>query len=222
MYRTGDWGKWLEDGNIEFLGRRDDQVKIRGNRVELGEIESQLGSCVGVRQCSVVVREDGHGYKQMVGYVAGEVEGTELLSELRKKVPEYMVPSAIVVLERLPLTQNGKVDRRKLPLPEDDGNRRGEYAAPRNGIEQVLAGIWGDLLELKQIGIYDNFFEIGGHSLLITRMAAIIKKRYQLVLPVKTIFGCRNIAELAKYIELELYLKPNNDAGLEMLESIEI
>jgi amino acid adenylation domain-containing protein len=204
MYRSGDMGRYLPDGRVEFLGRRDEQVKVRGYRVELGEIEGVLKRHRGVEQSVVVVRERGEGDKEMVGYVVAkggvELSGGELLKWVRERLPEYMVPAAIVVLERIPLTANGKVDRGALPEPER-GAGVGGYVAPRTQVEEIVAGIWAEVLGAERVGIHDDFFELGGHSLLITRVAARVSSAFQVELPFQIFFEKRTIAELAESIE---------------------
>jgi len=171
LYRTGDVCRYLPDGTIEFVGRADDQVKVRGYRIELGEIKAALDEHEAVKQSMVVVSENGRGEKQLVGYVVGEEEATaaELKRHLRERLPEYMAPSAIVVLEKMPLTANGKVDRRALPAPDGAGGGR-EYEAPIGATEIAVAQIWAEILVLERVGRNDNFFELRGHSLLAARL----------------------------------------------------
>jgi amino acid adenylation domain-containing protein len=173
MYRSGDRGRWRQDGSIEFLGRLDDQVKIRGFRIELGEIEAVLLELEGVEHTVVVVREDRLGRKRIVAYVVGrkgQQPGVEeLRSYAKKRLPEYMLPAAFVVLPTLPLTANGKVERKQLPAPADVSPDR-EYVAPRTEGEQILAKVWSELLGVDKIGVEDNFFELGGDSILSIRM----------------------------------------------------
>src|SRR3984885_7811526 len=162
MYRTGDVGKWLEDGNIEFVGRNDEQVKIRGFRIELGEIEATLASHALVREAVVVAREDEPGEKRLVAYYTNSetngLSAEELRGHLSGKLPEYMVPAAYVLLERMPLTPNGKLDRKGLPAPEVDAYAVREYEAPRGETEEALAAIWSELLHIERVGRHDNFF----------------------------------------------------------------
>ncbi|MBM0108954.1 non-ribosomal peptide synthetase, partial [Steroidobacter sp. S1-65] len=169
MYKTGDLGRWRADGSIEYLGRNDHQVKIRGFRIELGEIEAQLANQASVKDAVVIAREDAPGEKRLVGYVtsrgAQPPSVEELRAHLKAVLPEYMVPSAFVVLSSLPLTPNGKLDRRALPAPELDAYVSREYEAPQGEVEEVLAGIWQELLHVERVGRQDNFFELGGHSL---------------------------------------------------------
>ncbi|HKV12634.1 MAG TPA: amino acid adenylation domain-containing protein, partial [Thermoanaerobaculia bacterium] len=169
LYRTGDRVRRRSDGTIEFLGRVDHQVKLRGFRIELGEIEAALTASSGVREAVVLAREDRPGDRRLVAYVAGGVSVEELRRSLSERLPGYMVPAAFVVLEALPLTSNGKVDRRALPAPEQPGSEE-EYRAPRTPVEEILAGIWADLLGIERVGADADFFELGGHSLLATRV----------------------------------------------------
>ena len=172
MYRTGDLGRWLPDGNIEFLGRNDDQVKIRGFRVELGEIEARLREEAGVGEAVVVARDEGDGDKRLVAYYTSspeiEPEAEELQRHVGAKLPEYMVPAAYVRLEKLPLTPSGKLDRKALPAPGEGAYGVRAYEAPVGEVEKVLAEIWAELLKVERVGRRDNFFRLGGHSLCVT------------------------------------------------------
>ena len=201
MYKTGDLGRWLPDGNMEYLGRMDDQVKIRGFRIELGEIESVLQDHPLVAQAVVVAKADESGIKRLIGYVVPEegADRDELAEYLKERLPEYMVP-VIFMMEVFPLTANGKIDKKALPDVASSALR--EYAAPRDQREQQLAEIWERLLEIPQAGIYDNFFERGGHSLLVIRLIAAIRKEMQTELLVKDVFIRPTIHELAAYIRL--------------------
>jgi hypothetical protein len=176
LYRTGDIVRWLSDGNLEYLGRADDQVKIRGYRIELGEIESVLQGYVGISQSVVLAQPDGHGGKRLVGYVvlSGEPLDREgLLSHMREQLPEYMVPVIYVELPTLPLTRNGKIDKRSLPLPEaGDLQQSGSYVAARNSTEAELCRIWSVLLNVERVGIDDNFFALGGHSIITIQVVS--------------------------------------------------
>jgi amino acid adenylation domain-containing protein len=195
MYRTGDRVRWGADGRLEFLGRQDEQVKLRGFRIEMGEVESALSACAGVRQARVIVREDEPGDKRLVAYVVGKVEPDALRTQLRRRLPEYMVPGAYVVLDHLPLNANGKVDRRALPVPEP-GARAG-YVAPRTPAEEVLAGIWSEVLRVERVGAEDDFFELGGHSLLAVRLLATVEARTGRRLSLPAFFAHPTIEHLA-------------------------
>jgi acyl carrier protein len=208
LYRTGDLCRYLPDGNIEFLGRLDHQVKIRGFRIELGEIESVLLDHSSVREAVVVAREDGSDQKRLVAYVAGDegaIDIPVLREHLRSKLPEYMVPSAFMVLESLPLSSNGKIDRKALPAPDASsiiGSQSGEYSAPRTPVEEALCEIWREVLHREQVGIHDNFFELGGHSLLATQVISRIRKTFDVELPLRALFEHPTVAALAMQLQL--------------------
>jgi amino acid adenylation domain-containing protein len=202
LYRTGDRVRWRADGTVEFLGRVDTQVKIRGFRVEPGEVEAVLRAAPGVREAAVVVREDTAGDRRLVAYVAGEVETDELREHLRGRLPEHMLPGAIVLLDALPLTANGKLDRRALPAP-DLASAEERYVAPRTPVEEVLAGIWAETLRLERVGAEDNFFDLGGHSLLATRVVSRVRELFGVELPLRALFEGPTVAELARAVEDE-------------------
>ena len=199
MYATGDMVKYLPDGNIEFIGRVDDQVKIRGYRIELGEIESVMNQCEQVQQAVVLAREDSQGNKRLVAYVVphADFERDALISALKEKLPEYMVPSLFVELETLPLTANGKVDRKALPDPDAGELLKNQYVAPANDTESRLAAIWQDVLEVDQVGINDDFFELGGHSLLAVRLISAIRKEFAVEMPIGDIFDYPTVRMLS-------------------------
>lgn len=205
LYKTGDLGRWLTDGNIDYLGRLDEQVKIRGYRIEPGEIESVLNQSNLVRQAVVLVKVDNIGNNRLVGYVVPneEVDIGAITNYLKGKLPEYMVPSFWVELENLPLTSNGKLDRKALPDPDVSKLINNEYVAPRNELEAALAEIWQELLGVTSVGVYDNFFELGGHSLLVMKMASRIKKRFMLSIPIQVLFQFTSINDLSNYLEWE-------------------
>ena len=184
MYKTGDLGRFLADGRIEFQGRIDNQVKVRGYRIELGEIEAVLGQHPAVQECAVIAREDVAGDKRLVGYVVPVPGQTPNAAELRawvkQRLPEYMTPVAVVAMERFPLSPNGKVDRKHLPAPDyvrPELSRA--YRGARTPAEEVMAGIWAEVLKLDQVGIEDDFFELGGHSLLATQVVSRIRQAFQ-------------------------------------------
>ena len=192
MYRTGDLVRWLPTGVIEFLGRTDDQVKIRGFRVELGEIESVLAAEAGVRQCVVIARpkKDDPDDKQVVAYVVldrQQVSSADgLKAALKEKLPDYMVPAAIVEMSKLPLTTNGKVDRKALPAPEERASR--EYKAPATVTEELVAQIWGEVLKVDRISTDENFFDLGGHSLLATQVISRLRESMKLEIALRMMF----------------------------------
>ncbi|QDL09668.1 non-ribosomal peptide synthetase [Brasilonema octagenarum UFV-E1] len=213
LYKTGDLGRYLPNGNIEFLGRVDHQVKIRGFRIELLEIEAVLSQHPDVSQAVVIVREDIPGDKRLVAYIvlnqkleampaAGFAYATTLKSFLEEKLPNYMVPAAFVILDSLPLTPNGKVDRRNLPAPDRTRpDLEATFVAPRNPIEEKLAVIWAELLGLEQIGVNDNFFHLGGHSLIATQMLSRVREVLPVELSFHQIFENPTIESLAQLIE---------------------
>ncbi len=205
IYKTGDLGRWLPDGNIEYLGRIDDQVKIRGYRIELGEIENTLQQSGLVAQAAVVAKENKYGDKQLVAYIVpqGAFSKDEIVIFLKDKLPAYMVPPLLMEIESLPLTPNGKVDKKALPDPEVEKILIHEYVAPRTATEIALAEIWQDLLGIERVGIRDNFFDLGGHSLLAMRVVAAVRKRLNIELLIKDIFVFDTIGKLAIHLEAQ-------------------
>lgn len=203
LYRTGDLGHYLPDGTIEYLGRVDQQVKIRGFRIEPGEIEAALQKHPDVQTAIVVAREDDSGEKHLVAYVLCQQQqlSAKLRSFLIGKLPEYMIPSAFMCLDTLPLTVNGKVDRRALPAPSTARPELEEvFTSPRNAVEEMLASIWREVLPVDQVGIHDNFFKLGGHSLTATQVIARVRTSFQVDLPVHVFFQEPTIARLADKI----------------------
>lgn len=203
LYRSGDLGRWRSDGTIEYLGRNDQQVKLRGYRIELGEIEAQLSRHAQVKEVVVLAREDEPGEKRLVAYVTareGELSIETLRAQLQGMLPEYMVPSAYVVLAQLPLTPNGKVDRKQLPAPDGSAQVRGEYEAPQGELECTLAQIWQTLLRVERVSRHDNFFELGGHSLLIVQMIERLR-RLDLHADMSAVFNSANLAALASVLK---------------------
>ena len=203
MYRTGDVARFGPDGRIEFLGRNDHQVKIRGFRVELGEIEAQLSHHPKVREVAVIARADAVGTKRLIAYLTpvGETPAAaELRSHLKASLPDFMIPSVFVVSASLPRSPNGKLDRRALPAPEDATQAAQAYEAPRGDREAALARIWAELMGVERVGRHDNFFEIGGHSLMVMQVVVRIRERLALELPPRAVFEHRTLAALAEYI----------------------
>ena len=198
LYRTGDIVRWNERGQLEYLGRIDDQIKVRGFRVELGEVESQLLQVPGVREAVVVARDTPQGM-QLAGYVSGhpgqKLDGSTLRQALKTILPDYMVPSAITVLDRLPLNANGKIDRRALPEPVFDTGDA--YEAPEGELETQLASIWAEVLGVERVGRHDNFFELGGHSLLALRVVNQMKSTLSLPVTLEMLFLAHDLADLA-------------------------
>ncbi|MDQ1610281.1 MAG: hypothetical protein QOG00_212 [Pyrinomonadaceae bacterium] len=206
LYQSGDLARYRADGTVEFIGRKDQQLKIRGFRVELGEIESVLSRHPGVRDAVAVARKEPDGGKRIVAYVVGaESNAThvaELRSYLKQKLPAYMLPALYVMLDVLPLTPNGKVDRAALPAPESSAaTDAGEnYVEPRDGIEELMAGIWEEVLGAGRVGVFDNFFDLGGHSLLAMRVVTRIRKTFNVELGVRALFEHPTVASLSRHI----------------------
>jgi amino acid adenylation domain-containing protein len=205
LYKTGDLARFLPDGNIEYLGRMDHQVKLRGFRIELGEIEAVLKTHVTVRDCVVVAREDRPGDKRLVAYLVAAAGQTltvgDLRSYLKDRLPEYMVPSAFLVLDKMPLSANGKLDRKALPAPDTIGTSSQAYVEPRTPTEEIVAGIWAEILRRKRVGVEDDFFDLGGHSLLATQVIARIRRTFEMDLALRAIFEAPTVAGLARKIE---------------------
>ena len=218
VYRTGDLGRYLPDGQVAFAGRADQQVKIRGFRIELGEIEAVLGRLPGVRESIVLLREDTPaGDKRLVAYVVPEAAGVEadgLRDALRTQLPAYMVPAAFVLLEKLPLTPNGKVDRRALArlAPERTPGQETAYVEPESDLEKVIAGVWREVLGLERVGVQQNFFDLGGHSLLLVRLHARLQETLGRELTLVDLFNYPNIRALAGYLTREAAREPADSA----------
>ncbi|MBF2977502.1 amino acid adenylation domain-containing protein, partial [Pseudomonas aeruginosa] len=218
MYRTGDLARYRADGVIEYAGRIDHQVKLRGLRIELGEIEARLHERADVREAAVAVQEGANG-KYLVGYlVPGETPRSSadspaglmveqgawferIKQQLRADLPDYMVPLHWLVLDRMPLNANGKLDRKALPALDIGQMQNQAYQAPRNELEETLARIWAEVLKVERVGVFDNFFELGGHSLLATQIASRVQKALQRNVPLRAMFECTTVEELASYIE---------------------
>ena len=198
MYRTGDLVRWGADGQLQYLGRADEQVKIRGYRIELGEIQAALAGLDGVQQAVVIAREDRPGDKRLVGYVTGTADPAGVRTALAERLPAYMVPAAVVVLEALPLTPNGKLDTRALPAPEYQDVDR--YRAPASPTEEILAGIYAQVLGLERVGVDDSFFDLGGDSLSAMRVIAAINTGLDADLAVRALFDAPTVAQLAPRI----------------------
>lgn len=212
LYRTGDIVKWQADGSIAFIGRADGQVKIRGFRIELGEIENALNDLPSVKDKVVVARQEGPGEKQLACYVVpseahlgsqGELLDS-VREHLRSKLPGYMLPTGFVVMNELPLTANGKIDRRALPAPAARTSAlKAEHVAPRNNIERTLAAIWGRVLNASDIGIHDDFFDLGGHSLIGIQLLGSVEQQFNKTLPLKSLFEAPTIAQFAELLKGE-------------------
>jgi acyl carrier protein len=205
LYRTGDLVRYREDGNIEFLKRMDQQVKVRGFRVELGEIESTLNQYRAVMESIVVDRKDSSGDIRLIAYFVPEVgvepTSLELLTFLQEKLPSYMLPSAFMAIKEIPLTPNGKVDRRALPAPEQIEVSTAGFIAPRTEMEQLVAEIWCEILGITQVGADSNFFDLGGHSLLATRVMNRIRERCGVELPLRVLFEFPTVVSLAAKLD---------------------
>jgi amino acid adenylation domain-containing protein len=218
MYRSGDLACWLADGTIQSLGRTDHQVKVRGYRIELGEVQSALARHPAVAECVVLARPDASGNNRLLGYVVpreGSTADARTLKEhLQHQLPDYMVPSAVTVLNRWPLTSNGKLDRQALPDPEG-ADAGADYVAPGTTTEELVADVWRDVLGVKRVGIHDNFFELGGHSLLATQVIARINEGLEVELSMREFFAAPTVAGLAVTIEAALIqeIKTTDSAG---------
>ena len=203
LYRTGDLGRYLVNGDIEYLGRCDQQVKVRGFRIELGEIEATLANHPAVADAVVAAVDDSHGSKRLIAYIVTPSRGAApaaavLRAHLRQNLPDYMIPAIFVPLESIPLTAHGKVDRRALPAPPADGQVNQDYVAPRTATEEILAGIWSDVLGVEHVGAEDNFFELGGHSLLATQLLTRIRQVFRIELSLPQLFEAQTVTELAR------------------------
>jgi amino acid adenylation domain-containing protein len=222
LYKTGDLGRWRADGSVEYLGRNDHQVKIRGFRIELGEIEAQLARYERVKEVVVVAREDIPGEKRLVAYVVpqegvdGELSVEDIRGYLRSLLPEYMVPSAIVALDHLPLTSNGKLDRRALPLPPLEAFSSRQYEAPQGEVEEVLAAIWQELLGVQRVGRHDNFFELGGHSLHAVKLIVLAEARLGVTLRAIAIFEFPTVKDMSEAVVTLRLHNPRSAVGVEV------
>jgi len=219
LYKTGDLVRWLPDGNIEYLGRIDQQIQLRGFRIELGEIESVLGQHPQLREVVLSIYEPAPGDKRLVAYVVAHDPAAPTLSELqdflKPQLPEFMIPSAFVFLDELPLTPNGKLDRNALPMP--DMNRQEldvDFIAPRSQVEKQLAEIWRDVLRINRIGIHDNFFDLGGQSLLAMQVITRVSEQLSVEIPLARLFEMPTIADLAKLIENTRASAPNDSSRI--------
>ncbi|WP_082963952.1 non-ribosomal peptide synthetase [Mycobacterium sp. 852002-51961_SCH5331710] len=198
MYRTGDLVSWGADGQLRYFGRADEQVKIRGYRIELGEIQAALTALEGVDQAAVIAREDRVGDKRLVGYITGDADPTQVRAQLSDRLPAYMVPTAVVLLDALPLTVNGKLDKRALPAPEYA--ECDTYRSPRTAVEEILAGIFAQILGRERVGVDDSFFDLGGDSLSAMRVTAEINTALGVDVAVRTLFDASTVAQLAPRI----------------------
>ena len=224
LYRTGDRVKYRPDGNLIFLGRMDHQVKIRGFRIELGEIEAELESHPSIRSAVVIVREDVPGDKRLVAYcvpVSGLVpDGVVWRGFLKRKLPDYMIPAAFVMMDAIPMMPNGKVNRNALPAPGQSGVKDA-HSAPRTPVEEAVSEIWSEVLKTDSLGIHDNFFDLGGHSLLATRVISILRNRFQFDLPLRSIFEAPTVAGLSLSITRNLVENTSDGERLNIIDELD-
>jgi acyl carrier protein len=228
LYRTGDLARYLPDGNIDFIGRTDHQVKVRGFRIELGEIESVLNQNQSLKEGVVILREDIPGDKRLIAYlVPGNgneraLDTVEIRNFMREKLPEYMIPTAFVQLDKIPRTLIGKVDRKALPAPDNDrAELIREYIAPRNPVEEMIANLWAETLGVERVGMNDNFFDLGGHSLMATQIVTRLKKSFHVDIPLRNLFEAPTVANLALSIA-EAQAEEIDNAQLDqMLDELE-
>lgn len=226
LYNSGDLGRWRADGTIEYVGRNDQQVKLRGFRVELGEVETQLTRHPKVRGATVMVREDTLGDKRLIAYILKDHDAVpsveELLAHAKLRLPDYMVPSAFVVLDNFPLTSNGKIDRRALPMPGLGAYATRQYEEPQGEMEEVLAEIWRELLQVERVGREDNFFLLGGNSLLAIRLMSVAAVRFDAKPIGITVFQCPTVRQMAKVFESLLSQRTQSVPLVRRLPSDEI
>ena len=203
LYRTGDTGRWISSGEVEYVGRCDQQVKVRGYRIELGEIEAALCEHPKVQAAAVIVRDGNDGHKQLVGYVVTEAPASELRRYLLERLPDHMIPSLIVEIDRLPLTSNGKLNRQALLDRHDelDHNLDGEYVAPRTPSEEIIASVWKEVLGTGRVGMNDNFFVLGGHSISATQVTVRLRRALGVEIPLRMLFESPTVAALAERVE---------------------
>ncbi|MFY2561144.1 amino acid adenylation domain-containing protein [Corallococcus terminator] len=202
LYKTGDVARFLPDGSIEFLGRQDNQVKLRGFRIELGEVEAALLRHPALNDCVVLAREDAPGARRLVAYFSSSSppSGSELRDFLKRSLPDYMLPAVFVCLPSLPLSPNGKVDRKALPPPDDSLSHSDSFLPPRSPLEELLSNLWAQLLGLPRVGVLDNFFDLGGHSLLATQLVSRIRETLRVELPLRHLFSSPTVASLARVL----------------------
>jgi len=231
LYRTGDLARYMVDGDIEYVGRIDSQVKIRGNRIELSEIEVALSQVPGVSEATVIVREDTPGDARLVGYVVreagGETNSADVREQLRRRLPDYMVPAALVTLERMPLSPNGKIDRRALPAPDIGSQVREStaYVEPQTELEKTIVQCWRELLNVERIGLNDDFFDLGGHSLLAAQFLSRLRDRVGIEVSLKTFFEASTVSGVAKSVTATRWVtavmnEQGEDAGMILEEGV--
>ena len=221
LYRTGDLAYMDQDGVIHFLGRRDFQVKIRGLRIELSEIELSLKQYPGIEEAVVLAREEGSHDVRLLAYVLVEgdcqVAASELRAWLKRQLPDYMVPSAYLMLNEMPLTPNGKLDRKALLNRDAPLAREREFVTPQSETQKRLASLWGEVLNVKNVGLYDNFFEMGGHSLLATQLVSRIRNQFDVEIALPILFELSSLNEMASYLDTTIRIR--NDARSKHTES---
>lgn len=231
LYRTGDLVRWLPDGRLSFVGRADEQVKIRGYRVELGEIENQLTTEESVANAAVSVCQTESSIQQIVAYLvpASGIQHSALIKQVKSamesRLPEYMQPSAYIVIDQMPTLENGKIDKSSLPEPNLSALQSTEYVAPTTETEKQICQMWESLLGLDKVGIHDRFFDIGGNSLLVIREIAQLRQTFNLEINISDLFNMQSVRELARYIDAEkelndgLSIKPAQDVDTPVLET---
>ena len=220
LYKTGDLARYLPNGELEILGRIDHQVKIRGYRIELGEIEAALAQHPAAQEGVVTMHEEGPGDQRLAAYVVLNPDKTLTLDEMRsfllQQLPDYMVPGGLVLLEALPRTPNGKIDRRALPAPDWSSSVHADtFVAPRTPVEKQLAEIWAEVLRIQKVGVNDNFFELGGHSLLATQIMSRTTQALAVDVPLRTLFELPTIAALAERIETIRWVTQSSEESAE-------
>jgi acyl carrier protein len=222
LYRTGDLGRWSGEGEVEYVGRADAQVKVRGYRVELGEIEAALLKHEGVRDCVVVAGEEKESGGHLIAYVvSGDgagLDANDLRTFMKELVPEYMVPTTVVFLDQLPLTASGKVDRGALPAPDPEKAAAHGFVAPRTELERTIAAVWATVLGKQKIGVNDNFFDLGGHSLLVAKVHMQLCAELEMEIPMVKLFEHPTVASLAAYLSGEAREEPPAEDAHERVE----
>jgi acyl carrier protein len=229
LYRTGDLARFLPDGNIEFLGRIDHQVKVRGYRIELGEIETMLNQHPAIEEAVVDARAEEIGDKRLVAYFVLSPDfkdkapsSSELRNYLKENLPDYMVPGIFIPIEQIPRTPIGKIDRKSLPAPDQDRpDLEHEFVAPRNPVEEMIAELWAKTIGIEKVGIYDNFFDLGGHSLMATQIISRLRNTYNVEIPLRKLFEAPTVANLALVIAEAQAAQVGEEELGQMLDELE-
>jgi acyl carrier protein len=214
LYKSGDVACYRSNGDMEYAGRIDHQVKIRGFRIELGEIENRLLQHPAVNECALLVREDNPGDQRLTAYIVSQGDHPavdDLSAFLKTTLPDYMLPNAYIFLDAMPLTANGKLDRKALPAPDVCEQLKKQYSAPRTATETLLAGIWAEVLAVERVGVDDHFFELGGHSLIATQLVSRLRQAFNIELPLKMLFDAGTIEKLAEKIDLAVWTRKQAD-----------